>query len=807
MSHFAGTPGDRARLAGALTGLTVLALLLPAGGCTPVVEYVRNGFKVGPNYHEPPAPVAADWIDADPRVVAAPPADAWWGVFDDPTLDSLIETARQQNLDLKAAATRVLQARAQRNIAAGNLLPQTQQALGAYAHAQISQNGGLFGFTPAGSATGGAAGGFASPTTLDVWTTGFNASWELDFWGRIRRNVEASNAELGASVEDYHSALVTLLADVATNYVQLRTFQQRIAFARKNAEIQRQSLDLVLERQKLGRADALDVAQAQSLLAQTEASIPPLQIGLRQAGDQLCVLLGQPPRALAPCLAESPIPSAPPDVAVGVPAELLGRRPDVRRAEREAAAQCARIGAAEADFYPRIGVTGFLGYTSNDIRTLLEEDSFTGLIVPNFQWKILNYGRLLNNVRDQDARFQELVLDYQRTVLSAGREVEDGLSGFLQYQAQARSLETSVEAAQTSVDKVLLQWQAGTADFNRVFTTQSQLVTQQDQLAVARGNIALSLISVYRALGGGWQSCEKGPAAETCRETGGRRAAGAHRGRGNSEGRDVGPGQAGGGARNPSSRGRVAVICGRPLLHFHEVFEQLRPLRRQEALRVELDAVQRPDAVTHPHDLALVRPGADLEIGVVERLALDDEAVVARRLERVGQAAEDALTVVVDRRGLAVHDADVAHHLAAEDVADALVAETDAQDRRRGGEAFQHLVGNAGLARRAGAGGKDDVRRLQLADLIRRDLIVAEDPHVQRRVQLAQALHEVVGEGVVVVDEKDHGVPRSQALLGNADRRSSASRPARGPDAKQSFAAVRSQAELGNESHESQGQH
>ena len=161
-------------------------------------------------------------------------------------------------------------------------------------------------------------------------------------------------------------------------------------------------------------------------------------------------------------------------------------------------------------------MTGFLGYTSNDIRTLFEEDSFTGLIVPNFQWKILNYGRLLNNVRDQDARFQELVLDYQRTVLSAGREVEDGLSGFLQYQAQARSLETSVEAAQTSVDKVLLQWQAGTADFNRVFTTQSQLVTQQDQLAVAQGNIALSLISVYRALGGGWQSCEKGPAAETC---------------------------------------------------------------------------------------------------------------------------------------------------------------------------------------------------------------------------------------------------------------------------------------------------
>ena len=355
-----------------------------------------------------------------------------------------------------------------------------------------------------------------TPTNLDVWTTGFNASWELDFWGRIRRNIEASNAELGASVEDYHNALVTLLADAATQYVQARTFQQRIAYARKNTEIQRKSLALVQDRKALGRADALDVAQAQSLLAQTEASIPPLEIGLRQANDQLCVLLGLPPRDLASCLAEGPIPSAPPQAAVGLPAELLARRPDVRRAEREAAAQSARIGVAEADFYPRIGVTGFLGYSADDIRRLFEEGSFTGLIVPNFQWKVLNYGRILNNVRSQDAEFQERVLDYQRTVLTAGREVEDGLDGFLQYQAQARSLGTSVEAAQVSVDKVLIQWQAGAADFNRVFTTQSQLVTQQDQLAVAQGNIALSLISVYRALGGGWQVFEQGSAAATC---------------------------------------------------------------------------------------------------------------------------------------------------------------------------------------------------------------------------------------------------------------------------------------------------
>ncbi len=512
MSHSARTRRGRARRGVALGGLAALAVL--TAGCTTLDQWVCNGFKVGPNYRTPPGPVAPQWIDAaDVRVAAAPPDDAWWGVFGDPTLNGLIDTAYKQNLDLKTAATRVLEARAQRNIAAGNLLPQTQEAIGAYGHAQLSQNGGLFGLTGFGGPSGPA--GAATPTTLDVWAVGFNASWELDFWGRIRRNIESARATLDANVEDYRSSLVTLIADVATEYVQMRTFQQRIAYARENAELQRKSLQIVKDRMALGRADALDVAQAESLLAQTEASIPPLEIGLRQANDQLCVLLGTPPRELVSCIGEAPIPSAPPQAAVGVPAELLARRPDVRAAERQAAAQCAQIGVAEADFYPRIGATGFLGYTANDIRQLFEEDSFTGLIVPNFQWKILNYGRILNNVRSQDARFQELTLDYQRTVLTAGKEVEDGLAGFLQYQAQARSLQTSVEAAQTSVDKVLIQWQAGAADFNRVFTTQSQLVTQQDQLAVAQGNIALSLISVYRALGGGWQVFEPG-AAPTC---------------------------------------------------------------------------------------------------------------------------------------------------------------------------------------------------------------------------------------------------------------------------------------------------
>jgi NodT family efflux transporter outer membrane factor (OMF) lipoprotein len=464
---------------------------------------VHNGFKVGPNFQPPPAPVAADWIDANARLALKPADDgAWWSVFNDATLNSLIETAYRQNLDLKTAATRVLQARAQRNVAAGNLFPQTQNAVGDYAHAQISENLNIFNnsnlpFAPL-------------PHILNVWATGFNASWELDFWGGLRRSVEAANADLDASAERFHDALVLLLADVATNYVQIRTFQQRIAFARRNIAIQKGSLQLAQARLRGGKATDLDVEQARSNLAQTESSLAPLEIGVRQANNRLQVLLGQPPGDLVTSLAEAAIPTAPPELAVGIPADLLRRRPDVRRAVREVAAQSARVGVAEADFYPRFGVTGFLGYTASDIRRLFAESSFTGLILPNFQWQILNYGRVLNNVRNQEARLQERTLQFQQAVLTAGREVEDALVGFVQYQLQARNLEVSVRAAERSVALVVDQYRAGRTDFNRVFTAEAQLVTQQDQLAAARGNIALSLISVYRALGGGWQFFEEG---------------------------------------------------------------------------------------------------------------------------------------------------------------------------------------------------------------------------------------------------------------------------------------------------------
>ncbi len=474
------------------------AVALAAGlssGCTSLDQWVHNGFKVGPNYEQPGVAVASEWLDQDDAHVTATAVDdrAWWTVFNDPALNRIIETACQQNLDVQTAGARILEARARRNIAAGNLFPQSQSAVGGYAHAQFGQNLGL-----------------PLPNSLNIWATGFNASWELDFWGRYRRAVEAANANLEASHESYGETLIMVLAEVATNYVQLRTFEQRLEYARANVMLQQKSLELADARFAQGAGGELDVRQAKANLAQTESLIPPLEAGRRLAGNRLCILLGMPVADLTSRIETGPIPAAPPHVAVGIPADLLSRRPDVRRSERQVAAQSAQIGVAQADLYPRLGVTGFIGYAADDLSNFLTPANFTSYIIPSLQWNILNYGRIVNNVAARDAQLQAAVLQYQQTVLTAGREVEDALVQFIQAQKQAKFLEESVSNAQRSVELVVMQFKGGITDFNRVYTTQSQLVAQQDQLGATRGNIALQLIQVYRALGGGWVSFANG---------------------------------------------------------------------------------------------------------------------------------------------------------------------------------------------------------------------------------------------------------------------------------------------------------
>jgi NodT family efflux transporter outer membrane factor (OMF) lipoprotein len=462
-------------------------------GCAGLKEWYHNGFKVGPNYRPALAPVSAEWIDQeDSRIRAASPdptVTAWWTVFQDPVLNGLIVHADRQNLDLKAAGTRILQARAQKNLITGELYPQTQQGLAAFAHLQLSRNLKI-----------------PLPGIINAWPMGVFASWEPDFWGRYRRAIESAGADLDAQADGYRDAQVLLLAETADSYVEIRVFQRRLRLARQNVELQRDSLELAETKFREGAVSELDVQQARATLTQTQSQIPTLETGLRQANNRLCLLLGIPPRDLLLSLGEQPIPTAPTTIAAGVPAELLRRRPDIHRAERAVAAQSAQIGVATSDLYPRFALFGFLGYSADNFKSLFAMKSFTGLIVPNFQWQILNYGRVRNNIRVQEAKFQEKVLLYQQTVLRAAQEVEDALIAFLKTQEQAQRLAESVKAAERSVELVMIQYREGSVDFNRVNNIQSLLVTQQDQLAVAQGNISLQMIRAYQALGGGWES-------------------------------------------------------------------------------------------------------------------------------------------------------------------------------------------------------------------------------------------------------------------------------------------------------------
>ena len=310
---------------------------------------------------------------------------------------------------------------------------------------------------------------------------------------------------MDASVENYDDVLVTLLGDVATNYVTYRTAEQRIEYANENVALQRKTLQIVEGQRKVGIVGELDVDEARSTLEQTEAGIPELEITPRQAANQLCILLGIPPQDLQARLGSGPIPKAPPEVAVGIPADLLRRRPDVRRAERQAAAQSAQIGIAEAQFYPFISINGTIGYSAQNLSGLFQEKAFTGRVGPAFTWNILNYGRLLNNKRLQEARFQELVITYRNTVLSADQDVENGLVTFLRAQQRTKSQAASVADLKKAVDIVLAQYEAGTTDLTRVTLLQQNLVPLEDTLAQAQGEIATGLIQVYRALGGGWE--------------------------------------------------------------------------------------------------------------------------------------------------------------------------------------------------------------------------------------------------------------------------------------------------------------
>lgn len=460
---------------------------------------------VGPNFVKPEAPVAAQWGRADDAFITRDPAELahWWAVFKDPVLDRLIETAYRNNYNVQIAGLRVLQARAELGIAVGTLYPQQQQAIGDATYSSASKN-----------AANTAAG------DLSFWTykLGGNVTWELDFWGRFHRAIESADASLLGSIAAYDNVLVLLLSQVADTYLVIRTAEEQLRVAEENVAIQRRSVEITDVRYRNGDTDELDVLQARAQLLATQATIPQLQIGLQQARNALSTLLGRPPGNLADVLGNErgAIPQPPAKVAAGAPADLLRRRPDVQQAELAAAAQSAQVGIAEADLYPSFGLSGFLGVVAADgtdttrtrkdgVGRLFNANSLGVAAGPYFSWNVLNYGRIKDNVRAQDAVLQQLLVNYQNTVLSAAQEVEDGIASFRLSLEQERILAANVEAAQRALRLSTIRYREGYADFQRVLDAQTSLLAATQRLVSARSGVARSVVSVYRALGGGWE--------------------------------------------------------------------------------------------------------------------------------------------------------------------------------------------------------------------------------------------------------------------------------------------------------------
>jgi NodT family efflux transporter outer membrane factor (OMF) lipoprotein len=466
----------------------LLAATVLLGGCT----------ALGPDFVTPEVAEEDSWLDENREITSASLDQAeWWKLFNDPVLNTLIEKAYNQNLPLQIAGLRIFEARAQLGIATGLQYPQSQTAAGVATTNRLSENSPNF-----------------SPlfdSNFRNYQVGFDAAWELDFWGRYRRGIESADANLSATVADYDNALVSLTAEVARVYVNIRVLEERLAIANDNIKLQEKSLHIASVRFRNGATTELDVQQAKTNLAGTRAQVPVLTRQIRQAKNALSVLMGLPPAELSDMLGETgTIPVAPEQVAAGIPAELLRRRPDVRQAELQAASQSALIGVAETDLYPRFSLLGSIGFQTSDTGNskasdLFNSDSLAYSVGPAFSWNILNYGRLRNNVRLQDARYQQTIVNYQNTVLTAYQEVEDAMVGFIQAREESGIRAEGAHAAKRSTEISNIQYREGSVDFQRVIDSERTLVLQQDLWTQARGDISLNLIAMYKALGGGWE--------------------------------------------------------------------------------------------------------------------------------------------------------------------------------------------------------------------------------------------------------------------------------------------------------------
>lgn len=456
--------------------------------------FLFSGCQVGPDYVAPDFPVPDQWHEKAIEGLESGTADlqTWWTVFNDPMLEQLIERSYVDNLDLQVAYARIMEARALLGVASGQYWPGVD-GVGFYSSSQASKNG--LSAPPDGS----------DPKQNDLYSFGMDATWEIDVFGRISRSVEAAHASMEASVENYRDVLVTLLTEVAQSYINLRAVQKRIRYAKANVILQRGTLELTENRRKAGLVPQLDVEQARLVLSSTESVIPQLRQLESQALHRLSVLLGLDPGALSAELSGvTDIPDVPQQVAVGLPAELLRQRPDIRRAERVFASQTAEIGVATAGLYPLFSLSGSFALEGQDFSDTGDWDSRTWGFGPAMRWNLFDGDRARNNIKVQQAQAEQALIQYKQTVLLALEDVENAMVAFEQEKQRLEDLLISVEAAQKSVELVRELYENGLTDFQNVLDMQRTLTTQQDLFASSEGTVANNLVRIYSALGGGW---------------------------------------------------------------------------------------------------------------------------------------------------------------------------------------------------------------------------------------------------------------------------------------------------------------
>ncbi len=458
------------------------------------------GCTVGPDYHRPALKAPAQWSEplAGGETNGVASAGDWWKAFGDSELDSLVDRAVQANLQLRAARARVREARAQRGVTVAGYWP-AADASASYTRNRTSKHS----FLP-----------IPPGTALDynLYQAGFDASWELDLFGGTRRAVEGANAAMAAAEFNRRDVLVSLIGETARNYFEARGSQQRLVIAGQNITAQRDAVKLTRDRFQAGLTSELDLQQASALLAATEAEVPALETALRISLHRLGILLGEPPGALLSRFSTpAPLPVHPPQVPVGIPSDLLRRRPDIGRAERELAAANARIGVAVADLFPRFSLTGNGGWQSVSGSSWFTPSSGFWSVGPTLTWRIFDAGRIRANIRVQNARQEQALANYEQVVLSAFEEVENALVAYAQEQARSGSLETSVKAQRTALRLSQDLYRNGLTDFLRVLESARALYQAEDALVQSQKAVSEDLIALYKALGGGWTVYEPEP--------------------------------------------------------------------------------------------------------------------------------------------------------------------------------------------------------------------------------------------------------------------------------------------------------